>query len=131
MEFYALKGWNVTFDNNSGKTFGLTLGYAPNSKLSVYANYLGGPERNKNSRDRRDLGDFQIVFGHTDAPDDGQHRHRQRSERGGTRPRREMGRHYYLRAQKHSGTFLPDRAGRVLQPTATGSRQASRSTSEH
>ena len=61
-EFYALKGWNVTFDNNSGKTFGLTLGYTPTSKLSVSANYMGGPERNSNSRDRRDLGDFQIAY---------------------------------------------------------------------
>jgi hypothetical protein len=64
-EFYALKGWNVTFDNNSGKTFGLTLGYTPNPKLGVYANYMGGPERNGNSRDRRDLGDFQIVYSPT------------------------------------------------------------------
>ncbi len=61
-EFYALKGWNVTFDNNGGKTFGLTLGYTPSSKFSLIANYLAGPERNNNSRDRRDLGDFQIVY---------------------------------------------------------------------
>ncbi len=64
-EFYALKGWNVTFDNNSGKTFGATLGFTPTPKLSVYANYLGGPERNNNSRDRRDLYDFQIVYSPT------------------------------------------------------------------
>jgi hypothetical protein len=61
-EFYALKGWNVTFDNNGGKTFGLTLGYAPSSKFRLNANYLAGPERNNNSRDRRDQGDFQIVY---------------------------------------------------------------------
>lgn len=61
-EFYALNGWNVTFDNNGGKTFGLTLGYAPSSKFRLNANYLAGPERNNNSRDRRDLGDFQIVY---------------------------------------------------------------------
>jgi hypothetical protein len=61
-EFYAVKGWNVTFDNNSGKTFGLTLGYAPSSKFRLTANYLGGPERNNNSRDRRDLYDFQFIY---------------------------------------------------------------------
>lgn len=65
-EFYALKGWNVTFDNNAGQTYGLTLGYTPNAKFSLYANYLGGPERNDNSRDRRDLGDFQIVYSPTE-----------------------------------------------------------------
>jgi hypothetical protein len=65
-EFYVLQGWNVTFDNNKGKTFGASVGYTPNSKLSIYANYLGGPERNNNSRDRRDLVDVQVVYSLTD-----------------------------------------------------------------
>lgn len=61
-EAYILNGWNVTSDNNSGKTFGASVGLTPNSKLSVYANYLGGPERNGNSDDWRHLGDFQVVY---------------------------------------------------------------------
>jgi hypothetical protein len=61
-EFYLLNGWNVTSDNNNGKTYGLSLGWTPNAKLTVYANYLGGPERNNNSGDWRHLGDFQIVY---------------------------------------------------------------------
>ena len=64
-EAYILNGWNVTSDNNSGKTFGASVGLTPNSKLSVYANYLGGPERNGNSDDWRHLGDFQIVYAPT------------------------------------------------------------------
>src|SRR5712691_6190460 len=43
-EFYLLNGWNVTSDNNTGKTVGASIGLTPSAKLSVYANYLGGPE---------------------------------------------------------------------------------------
>ncbi|MGH9837330.1 MAG: outer membrane beta-barrel protein, partial [Blastocatellia bacterium] len=64
-EAYVLNGWNVTSDNNSGKTYGASIGLTPNSKLSVYANYLGGPERNDNNDDWRHLGDFQIVYSPT------------------------------------------------------------------
>lgn len=60
-EIYILQGWNVTFDNNHGKSFGASLGWAPSSRLSVTANYLGGPERNHDDRDRRDLLDVQIT----------------------------------------------------------------------
>jgi hypothetical protein len=61
-EVYVLNGWNVTSDNNSGKTFGFSVGATPNSKFNFYANYLGGPERPNNNRDWRHLGDFQIIF---------------------------------------------------------------------
>lgn len=60
-EVYVLKGWNVMTDNNSAKTIGLTTGFTPSAAIAVYANYLGGPERNDNSHDWRHLGDAQIV----------------------------------------------------------------------
>ncbi len=61
-ELYILNGWNVTFDNNRGKTYGLSFGLTPSSKFSAYLNYLGGPEHNNNSGDWRHLGDFQVGY---------------------------------------------------------------------
>lgn len=60
-EVYILNGWNVTSDNNSGKTYGVSLGLTPNPRFSLYANYLGGPEQNNNNGNWRHLGDFQII----------------------------------------------------------------------
>jgi hypothetical protein len=60
-ELYVLRGWNVTTDNNGRPSYGLTLGWTPSSRWSVTANYLGGPERNGDDRDRRDLGDLAVV----------------------------------------------------------------------
>ena len=61
-EFYLLNGWNVTSDNNTGKTVGASIGLTPSAKLSVYANYLGGPEHTDSNSDWRQLGDFQIIY---------------------------------------------------------------------
>ncbi len=61
-EVYVLNGWNVTSDNNSGKTYGFSIGATPSGKFNLYANYLGGPERPNNNGDWRHLGDFQIIF---------------------------------------------------------------------
>jgi hypothetical protein len=65
VEGYVLNGWNVTSDNNSAKTLGGSLGLTPSSKFSLYANYLGGPERNENKDDWRHLGDFQVIVSPT------------------------------------------------------------------
>ncbi len=61
-ELYVLNGWNVTRDNNRGKTYGLSFGLTPSPKFSAYLNYLGGPEHNRSSADWRHLGDFQFVI---------------------------------------------------------------------
>jgi len=61
-EVYVLKGWNVTYDNNDQPSYGLTFGWTPSDKVSLNANYLGGPERNGNNRDRRDLLDLQLTW---------------------------------------------------------------------
>ncbi len=62
-DFYALNGWNVTDDNNDDKTFGPAIGWVATPWLSVYANYLGGPEQNNNDQDWRHLVDTQVFVG--------------------------------------------------------------------
>ena len=64
-EFYGLNGWNMTTDNNRGKSVGASIGVTPNSKFSMIANYLGGPEQNGNNHDLRHLGDFQFMINPT------------------------------------------------------------------
>ena len=61
-EIYVLKGWNVTYDNNDRRSYGLSVGFTPSDKVGFTANYLGGPERNGNDRDRRDLLDLQMTY---------------------------------------------------------------------
>jgi hypothetical protein len=61
-ELYVVNGWNVTVDNNGGKTFGPSIGWAPSPKFSAYVNYLVGPEQNDNTRNERHLLDAQIYL---------------------------------------------------------------------
>ncbi len=62
-ELYVLQGWNVNRDNNSGKTWGPSVGWTPLPWLSVVANYLTGPEQNDNTSNQRHLFDAQVVLG--------------------------------------------------------------------
>src|SRR5713226_762411 len=62
-ELYVLNGWNVTTDNNAGKTWGPSIGWTATPWLAIFANYLTGPEKNDNTSDKRQLFDTQIVFG--------------------------------------------------------------------
>ena len=61
-ELYVLNGWNVTVDNNSGKTFGPSIGWSPSPKFSFYLNYLVGPEQNNNNGNYRHLIDSQVYL---------------------------------------------------------------------
>ena len=61
-ELYALNGWNVTVDNNSGKTFGPSIGWSPSPKFSFYLNYLVGPEQDNNNGNYRHLIDTQVYL---------------------------------------------------------------------
>lgn len=54
---YAVNGWNDVTDNNTGKTFGVGLGYKPTPALSVVANYMAGPEQSGQNDDWRQLFD--------------------------------------------------------------------------
>src|SRR5712692_1397818 len=62
-DFYALNGWNVTIDNNSGKTYGPAIGWTALPWLSLYTNYLVGPEQFHNSSHLRHLWDTQVFLG--------------------------------------------------------------------
>lgn len=62
VEGYVLNGWNVTSDNNTGKTVGFSVGLTPSSQVSVYANYLGGPEHTDSNEGWRHLGDVQVIY---------------------------------------------------------------------
>lgn len=62
-ELYVLRGWNVTAYNNSGKTWGPSIGWTPLPWLSIIANYLTGPEQNNNNSNKRNLIDAQLVLG--------------------------------------------------------------------
>ncbi|HEX5482508.1 MAG TPA: outer membrane beta-barrel protein, partial [Terriglobia bacterium] len=41
---YLVNGWNDVVDNNTGKTYGLSLAWNPSKKFSLIENYLAGPE---------------------------------------------------------------------------------------
>lgn len=62
-ELYVVQGWNVTRDNNSGKTWGPSVGWTPVPWLSIVANYLEGAEQNDNSSNKRRLFDTQVTAG--------------------------------------------------------------------
>ncbi len=62
-EFYALNGWNVTIDNNTGKTFGPSIGWTVNPWLALNMNYLWGPEQNNNDTNTRYIFDAQVALG--------------------------------------------------------------------
>ncbi|WP_455153142.1 outer membrane beta-barrel protein [Cupriavidus basilensis] len=62
-ELYVLQGWNVVRYNNSGKTWGPSVGWTPLPWLSFVANYLQGPEQNNNSSNKRNLFDAQVIIG--------------------------------------------------------------------
>lgn len=41
---YLVNGWNNVVDNNTGKTYGLSLAWTPSKKFSLTESYLAGPE---------------------------------------------------------------------------------------
>src|SRR5205814_2189816 len=45
IKLFAVNGWNNSIDNNSGKTFGASLGITPQKTMAFYVNYIGGPEQ--------------------------------------------------------------------------------------
>lgn len=57
----VVNGWNNTVDNNGGKTVGAQVMYKPVSEVSIIANYMGGPEQNKNNADWRHLFDATVT----------------------------------------------------------------------
>jgi hypothetical protein len=57
-----VNGWDNVIDNNSAKSFGVSLALTPVGPLAIYLNYIGGPERDHQDTDFRHLVDVGVVF---------------------------------------------------------------------
>jgi len=55
---YLVNGWDVTNDNNNGKTVGASFGFTPVDILSFTFNFMYGPEQPNNSSHNRFLFDW-------------------------------------------------------------------------
>lgn len=55
---HLVNGWDVTDDNNKGKTVGLSVGVTPLEQLSTTLNLMYGPEKPDNNHDQRLLLDW-------------------------------------------------------------------------
>jgi hypothetical protein len=62
---FVMNGWNNVVDNNTGKTYGMSVGWNPTKKLSIVENYLAGPEQASNNSDWRQLSDTVITYSPT------------------------------------------------------------------
>jgi len=56
--FYVVNGWDNAEDNNSGKSLGVSVGYAPAEVFSGYVNYMSGPENDSINHNIRTLVDL-------------------------------------------------------------------------
>ena len=54
----ALNGWDNASDNNTAKSYGLSIGITPAEMFSASLNLITGAEQNDNSRDKRTLADI-------------------------------------------------------------------------
>lgn len=55
---HLVNGWDVTDDNNKGKTVGLSVGVTPMEQLAMNVNLMYGPEKDNNNHDNRFLFDW-------------------------------------------------------------------------
>jgi len=55
---YVVNGWDNAEDNNSSKSLGVSIGYAPAEIFSGNVNYMTGPEQDSNNHDIRSLVDL-------------------------------------------------------------------------
>ncbi len=53
--FEICNGWDVARDNNSSKSLGLQLTWTPSKTVTVYGNFMTGPERAKVNSDPRSI----------------------------------------------------------------------------
>ncbi len=63
--FQVVQGWNNIYDNNSGKTFGITGAYAW-KKVTWSNNYYVGPEKSKTNDGIRQLYDTTVLVNASD-----------------------------------------------------------------
>lgn len=60
--FLVTNGWNNVVDNNSGKTYGFTGAWSPNSHFSLVSNYMFGPEKIGTNKGYRHLSDTVMTI---------------------------------------------------------------------
>jgi len=61
---YVVNGWNNVVENNTGKTYGMSLGWNPTKKLNIAENYMAGPEQASNDNWRQ-LWDTVVTYSAT------------------------------------------------------------------
>lgn len=62
---FFVNGWNNVVENNTAKTFGMSLGWNPTKKLSVVENYMAGPEQANDNSTWRQLTDTVVTYSPT------------------------------------------------------------------
>jgi Putative beta-barrel porin-2, OmpL-like. bbp2 len=59
---YVVNGWNNIVENNTGKTYGTSLAWAPTKKWAFTENYLAGPEMSQTNAHWRQLSDTVVTY---------------------------------------------------------------------
>jgi Putative beta-barrel porin-2, OmpL-like. bbp2 len=62
---FLVNGWNNVVDNNTGKTYGVSLALTPSDKFSLIQNYLAGPESTGINTGWRQLSDTVVTISPT------------------------------------------------------------------
>jgi len=62
---YFVNGWNNIIDNNTGKTYGMSVAWNPSKKFGIIQSYMAGPEQTLNNSDWRQLSDTVITISPT------------------------------------------------------------------
>ncbi|HXH49090.1 MAG TPA: porin [Terriglobia bacterium] len=57
---FLVNGWNNIVAVNTGKTYGFSLALTPSSKVSIFQNYLGGPQTPDTNSNWRHLSDTVV-----------------------------------------------------------------------
>jgi hypothetical protein len=62
---FVVNGWNDIYDNNTGKTYGVTFGWNPTKKISIAQGYMFGPETAGTNAHWRQLSDTVVTYSPT------------------------------------------------------------------
>lgn len=60
--FYIYNGWNTIYENNSAKTLGGQLKWAPSDSLSLIYNMITGPEKANNNSDYKTVHEMNAAY---------------------------------------------------------------------
>ena len=62
---FMVNGWNDIYDNNTGKTYGVTFNWNPTKKISIAQGYMAGPETSGTNAHWRHLSDTVVTYSPT------------------------------------------------------------------